>query len=512
MTLLEKIQPSPCVASGAMLAHEVTATPLPQLHWVARSHTLAQALGLRPEQLADDDTLQLLGGNRPPRHGSSVATVYSGHQFGHWAGQLGDGRALLLGELNTPQGPMEVQLKGAGRTPYSRMGDGRAVLRSSIREFLASEAMHGLGIPTTRALALVGSPQPVQRETTETAAVVTRVAPSFLRFGHVEHHSYNRQHDVLQRLADHVIDHHYPECREASHPLNRGGRMQPYAALLASVAQATAELMAQWQAVGFCHGVMNTDNMSLLGLTLDYGPFQFMDGFDPNHICNHTDTGGRYAYSNQPEVARWNLFALAQALLPLIGEPDNALAALEPYPGQFEQAYNARMAAKLGLGPAECTASTPELVAHTLSLLAAERVDYTLFWRLLAEWVRAGEPMPRSGEPDHPAPDSAPAMTGLANLFQNQPKLVAYLNQYQEQTKHGNHAEKSLLMLKTSPKFVLRNHLAQTAIEQAQAGSYTMVNDLLAVLQTPFDEHPAHTAWAGLPPDWAANIHISCSS
>ena len=459
MSLIERLQPSRCVANGVMLARDVAATPLPQPHWVAQSHALAHELGLDPEHLGGDETLQLLSGNRPPRHGPSMASVYSGHQFGHWAGQLGDGRALLLGELQSPQGTLEVQLKGAGRTPYSRMGDGRAVLRSSIREMLASEAMHGLGIPTTRALALVGSPQPVQRETVETAAVVTRVAPSFLRFGHVEHHSYNHQHEVLKRLADHLIDHHYPHCREANHRIHRGGRLQPYAALLASVAQATAELMAQWQAVGFCHGVMNTDNMSLLGLTLDYGPFQFMDGFDPNHICNHTDTAGRYAYRNQPEIARWNLFALAQAMLPLIGEPDDALAALEPYPAKFERAYNDRMAAKLGLMPAECNASTPELVTRTLSLLASQRVDYTLFWRSLAHWVKAGEPLPHTQH--H-------TLEPLLGLFNESSALSPYLQFYSEQTGHANQAEKANLMLKRIVKSqsVLKSNLLKDIMRE----------------------------------------------
>ena len=288
-------------------------TPLPAPYPVAHSPEVARLLGLDPAWLATEDALQLFSGNALPAGGDTLASVYSGHQFGVWAGQLGDGRALLLGE--TAQG-WEIQLKGAGRTPYSRMGDGRAVLRSSIREFLCSEAMHALGIPTTRALCLMGSPAPVLRESVETAAVLTRVAPSFIRFGHFEHFAARGQTTELRQLADYVIDRYYPACRTTP---DFGGNA--YAALLQAVAQRTAELIAQWQAVGFCHGVMNTDNMSILGLTIDYGPFQFLDTFAPGHICNHSDTQGRYAFDRQPGVAYWNLLCLGQALHPLHQQP-----------------------------------------------------------------------------------------------------------------------------------------------------------------------------------------------
>ncbi len=284
-------------------------TPLPAPYWVGHSAAVANTLGLTPDWTSNEEWLAALSGNRVLAGSDPLATVYSGHQFGVWAGQLGDGRALLLGET---EGGLEIQLKGAGRTPYSRMGDGRAVLRSSIREFLCSEAMHGLGIATTRALCVTGSDAPVRREEIETAAVVTRVAPSFIRFGHFEHFAANDRMDELRHLADFVIDSFYPACR---HTEKFAGN--PYAALLEAVSERTAALLAQWQAVGFCHGVMNTDNMSILGLTLDYGPFQFLDGYDPAHICNHSDTQGRYAYARQPNIAYWNLFCLGQALLHL---------------------------------------------------------------------------------------------------------------------------------------------------------------------------------------------------
>ena len=292
-------------------------TPLPDPRWVAWSPSVAADLGLPTGWMDSTEAAEVFTGNRLLPGSRPLASVYSGHQFGHWAGQLGDGRAIWLGEIDTPTGPQELQLKGAGLTPYSRMGDGRAVLRSSIREFLCSEAMHGLGIPTTRALALTASPAPVVRETVETAAVVTRVAPSFIRFGHFEHFSAAGRIDELRRLADFVIDHHYPACRQ-------GGN--PYAALLEAVSARTAELLAQWQAVGFCHGVMNTDNMSILGLTIDYGPFQFLDAYVPGHICNHSDSAGRYAFSRQPNIAYWNLFCLGQALLPLMDDQQQAIA------------------------------------------------------------------------------------------------------------------------------------------------------------------------------------------
>jgi uncharacterized protein YdiU (UPF0061 family) len=353
------------------------AQSLPSPYWVGRSYAVARALGLGDQWLEGEAALQALTGNALLPGSQSLASVYSGHQFGQWAGQLGDGRALLLGEmrdaLNQPQ---EIQLKGAGRTPYSRMGDGRAVLRSSIREFLCSEAMHGLGIATTRALCVTGSDAPVRREEIETAAVVTRVAPSFIRFGHFEHFAYNGMTQELKKLADYVIERFYPDCKEAENP---------YAALLQAVSERTAKMIAQWQAVGFCHGVMNTDNMSILGLTMDYGPFQFLDAFDPNHICNHSDDRGRYAYNKQPNIAYWNLFCLGQALLPLIspdGEPDLAVAALEPYKTIFPLELHGRMLGKLGLPQASAAESSKAVIEGILKLLAQDKVDYTIFWRL----------------------------------------------------------------------------------------------------------------------------------
>jgi uncharacterized protein YdiU (UPF0061 family) len=456
---------------------------LPAPYWIGRNQAAARELGLEPAWFESQAALESFTGNQTPAGAEPLASVYSGHQFGQWAGQLGDGRAILLGELDTAAGGVELQLKGAGRTPYSRMGDGRAVLRSSIREYLCSEAMHALGIPTTRALCVTGSDAKVRREEIETAAVVTRTAPSFIRFGHFEHFSYTDQHAQLKTLADYVIDKFYPACRDAA---------QPYAALLEAVSERTAHLMAAWQAVGFCHGVMNTDNMSILGLTIDYGPFQFMDAFEPGHVCNHSDNQGRYAYNRQPNMAYWNLFCLGQALLPLMDDQEQALAALESYKTVFPEALEARMRAKLGLPDSQADDSA--LVDNTFKLLAANRVDYTIFWRRLCGMT------PQSGhEP-------------LRELFFDGESFNAWALQYSERLTHVDNALRADLMLRNNPKFVLRNHLGEQAIRAAKLKDFSGVDTLLRLLQTPFDEHPGHDSFADFPPEWAAGIEISCSS
>ena len=472
---------------GSDFYTELRPTPLPSPHWVGTSHSVAQLLGLPEGWHQSEEALQALTGNQVLAGSTPLASVYSGHQFGVWAGQLGDGRAILLGEL---AGGHEIQLKGAGRTPYSRMGDGRAVLRSSIREFLCSEAMHGLGIPTSRALCITGSPGLVRREELETAAVVTRVAPSFVRFGHFEHFAANDQEEQLRTLANYVIDRYYPECRSPEATSPWGGN--PYAALLHSVSERTAQLMAQWQAVGFCHGVMNTDNMSILGLTLDYGPFQFLDAFVPGHICNHSDHHGRYAYNRQPNIAYWNLFCLAQALLPLIEDQDTALAALESYKTVFPDAFMAQMHKKLGLTQAQD--SSEALVEPLLQLLAQNAVDYTIFWRRLSHAVAEGQFEP------------------VRDLFADRAAFDAWLLSYSELLALEDKALAADLMLNSNPKFVLRNHLGEQAIRAAKGGDFSELATLQRLLERPFDEHPGHEAYADFPPDWASSISISCSS
>jgi len=474
-------------ALGPAFFTELQPTPLPSAHLVCANPRLAGELGLAADLLASADAVAAFTGNLALEGSRPLASVYSGHQFGVWAGQLGDGRAILLGEVQTAAGPQELQLKGSGRTPYSRMGDGRAVLRSSIREFLGSEAMQALGIPTTRALCVTGSPAPVRREEVETAAVVTRTSPSFVRFGHFEHFSARGQEGELRRLADYVIDRFYPACRATDRFAGNA-----YAAFLEQVSERTASLVARWQAVGFCHGVMNTDNMSILGLTIDYGPFQFLDAFDPGHICNHSDEQGRYAYNRQPNVAYWNLFCLGQALLPLIGDQELALAALASYKTVFPRELQARLGEKLGLAAADDT--DRPLVEGILALLAADRVDYTIFWRRLSRHV--------AGEQVEPVRD----------LFLQRDAFDHWLRQYYERLMRETRSEAAARMLSTNPKYVLRNHLGELAIRQAKLGDHSEVQTLLALVQAPFGDHPGHEDKAAFPPDWATQIEISCSS
>ncbi|WP_443093271.1 protein adenylyltransferase SelO [Duganella lactea] len=461
-------------------------TPLPSPYLVALSAPAARLIGLTPDELAA--SLDTLIGNAVPERAQPLAAVYSGHQFGVWAGQLGDGRAILFGDVATAEGPMELQWKGAGLTPYSRMGDGRAVLRSSIREFLCSEAMHALGIPTSRALSVAGSDQGVMRETVETAAVVVRMAPSFVRFGSFEHWYYRKKNDELKVLADYVIDRFYPSLRAADNP---------YAALLEEVTRRTAHLIAQWQAVGFMHGVMNTDNMSIVGLTLDYGPFGFMEAFDANHICNHTDQQGRYSYANQPQIGHWNCYALAQALLPLIGDVDATQAALDVYQPEFARKMDELLHAKLGLTVLAQHAEDDRALCDDLFAML-QGVDFTLFFRRLSG-VRAAD---ASG--DEP----------LRDLFIERPVFDAWAERYRARLRaeESDDAQRTVAMNQTNPKYVLRNYLAQVAIEKAQNKDFSEVERLLAVLRRPYDEQPEHEHYAALPPDWASHLEVSCSS
>jgi uncharacterized protein YdiU (UPF0061 family) len=463
-------------------------TPLPSPYFIAASAPAAALLGLDPEKLAQEDFVGVFTGNKVAVRSQPLSAVYSGHQFGVWAGQLGDGRAIVLGDLPTPDGQMEVQLKGAGLTPYSRMGDGRAVLRSSIREFLCSEAMAALGIPTTRALMMTGSNQRVMRETVETAAVVTRMAPTFVRFGSFEHWHYSNKQDELRLLADYVIKNWYPEFT---------GAANPYKELLAEVTRRTARMIAGWQAVGFMHGVMNTDNMSILGLTLDYGPFGFMEAFDANHICNHTDQGGRYSYANQVPVGHWNCYALGNALLPLIGTPEDTEEALDQYRPAFGARLDELLHAKLGL--LDVREGDEALFDDMFKLLQANHADFTLFFRRLGDLLLDG-----GLEQDAP----------LRDLFIDREAFDAWAVQYRARLRAENSRDEQrrAAMHRANPKYVLRNYLAQSAIEQAQNGDYSGVHKLLAILERPFDEQPENEAYAALPPDWAAHLEVSCSS
>jgi serine/tyrosine/threonine adenylyltransferase len=473
----------------------VKPTPVPQPRWVLRNGALATQWGLDPAWLDSDDALRVFAGNALLPGGGPTATVYSGHQFGAWAGQLGDGRALLLGDLKHQGQRTELQLKGAGLTPYSRMGDGRAVLRSSLREYLASEAMHALGVPTTRALALVRSPLPVYREREETAAIVTRSAPSFVRFGHFEHFAHHNMPEALHALIDHVCHDLWPDLGQSLEGDER------VAAMLARVAQRSAELVAAWQCMGFCHGVLNTDNMSVLGLTLDYGPFQWMDAHDPGHICNHSDSSGRYAYAQQPTVVHWNLQALAVALSRAV-ERDQVLAdALSVYAPHYAQGLRQTMLRKLGLGALDERAV--DLIHRWFDLLAEQGGDHTRSHRALSEALRD-----TTGDwPEDPPQAVSDALNRPAALNAWwADALVVWRGQA------ASPAALGATLCGVNPRFVLRNHMAQEAINAAEHGDISVAERLLEVLQTPFETHPNETAWANEVPAWAAGLSVSCSS
>ncbi len=462
-------------------------TPVPEPYLVACNPDALGLLGLPPAAAGSNAFIEIFSGNAALPGADPLAALYAGHQFGHYVPQLGDGRAILLGEVVHASGSRwEVQLKGAGRTPYSRGGDGRAVLRSSIREYLCSEAMHGLGIPTTRALCIIGTDLPVHRESVETGALVTRLAPSFIRFGSFEVFYYRSQHDEIRILADFTLEHYFPELLDEP---------KPHVALLREATTRTARLMAQWQAVGFCHGVMNTDNMSILGLTLDYGPYGFMEAYDPGWVCNHSDHDGRYAYDQQPQIGAWNCTCLAQALLPLM-ELDDARDALSGYGEVFATEYMRLMCAKLGLPFEE--ASAP-LVNDLLDLMAKNRTDYAILFRALAGF------------------DSSAGATnsGLRDLFLSREAFDAWAKAYGERLRAvgSRDADRAARMNRVNPKYVLRNYLAETAIRKARdERDFSEIERLRSLLSRPFDEQPEFEDYAKEPPDWAKEIAVSCSS
>lgn len=497
---------------GESFFTRVAPAPLADPYLVAASGPACRLVGVDPQRLQSAPAVAVLAGNALLPGSRPLAAVYAGHQFGVWAGRLGDGRALLLGDTQghdrgqfsalagsdqalLDSDRWELQLKGSGKTPYSRMGDGRAVLRSSIREFLCSEAMAALGIPTTRALAVVGSDVPVFREDVETAAVTLRMSPTFVRFGSFEYFYYFKKHDELKVLADYVVDRFFPHL---------AGQEDRYAAFLAEVTARTARLIAKWQAVGFCHGVMNTDNMSILGLTIDYGPFGFLDAFDADHICNHSDDSGRYAYARQPEIGEWNCYALGQALVPLIGSTQATEQALQGYRAAFQEEFLLQMRAKLGLQGSE-----PEdagLVERLFAMLDRSHADFTLFFRGLG------------GVGKDDANRDAPVRDLCLDREDCDRWLADYRARLQAQSRPDEQRRQA--MDRVNPRFVLRNYLAEAAIRQATQAlgdppgerRFTETSRLAEVLSRPFDEQPANGQYAALPPDWANAIEVSCSS
>jgi len=444
--------------------------------------TVASLINLSPNDFSDADFVRYFSGAHALPDSSSYASVYSGHQFGQWAGQLGDGRTLTLGQVRGTQNKLfDLQLKGSGQTPYSRFGDGRAVLRSSIREYLGAEALFGLGIPTTRSLCLIGTGEKVRREQWEPGAMITRVSESFIRFGHFEHFFYHfKSSDYLQLLLNHVIQTYFPSLHPTSPDL-----------WLQEVVKRSATLVAQWQSIGFCHGVLNTDNMSILGETLDYGPFGFLEAFDPNWVCNHSDHDGRYAYNQQPHIFKWNLMALAYALSPLIDRKKGAEIVAE-FDGYFKTSYHQLMTQKLGLDANNTDDIT--LLYALLDLMSAQKSDYTLTFRRLVEAIKGD-------------------CSNWLALFKAPETALQWLERY---LKRVTPLDKPLLcnhLRQSNPKYILRNWVAEYVIRQVETQqNYDCISQILALLHDPYSEHPQFEYFSTLPPDGYQEISISCSS
>ena len=511
---LRDLPGDPEVAPGVRQVHgalwsrvEPTGVSSPEL--VAWSRDVAQRLGFSDDDVLSPEFAQVFGGNAVWPGMQPFAANYGGHQFGHWAGQLGDGRAISLGEMINAAGERwELQLKGAGPTPYSRTADGRAVLRSSVREFLCSEAMHHLGIPTTRALSLVTTGDQVVRDMfydghprEETGAIVCRVAPSFIRFGNFELPASRGDVVLLRQLADFCIARDFPELRTTS------GNAPPYAEWFGQICERTARMVAGWMRVGFVHGVMNTDNMSILGLTIDYGPYGWIDDFDPDWTPNTTDAHGRrYRFGWQPKIAYWNLTRLAQALSALFDDVEILRAGLQRYTDAFVAADRDNIARKLGLG--HCRDEDVALMQDLHGLLQSAEVDMTIFFRALAD-----------------IDIQAPSLTPMADAFYDADKRIAsepefndWLARYAARARGDElgAAARRERMQAANPRYVLRNYLAQQAIDRADAGDFGGIRELLDLLRRPYDDQPGRESFAARRPDWARHkagcSMLSCSS
>jgi uncharacterized protein YdiU (UPF0061 family) len=484
----------------------------PQL--VAYSQEVAELLGLSPEDCESDDFTQVFVGNRLLPGMEPYATCYGGHQFGVWAGQLGDGRAINLGEAVNRRGEhWTLQLKGAGDTPYSRTADGLAVLRSSIREFLCSEAMHHLGVPTTRALSVIMTGEEVIRDMfyngnprPEPGAVVCRVAPSFTRFGNFQIFAARGEIDVLKKLLDYTIRTDFPHLGEPS--------LDVYLKWFEEVCRRTADMIVHWQRVGFVHGVMNTDNMSVLGLTIDYGPYGWLENYDPGWTPNTTDSAEhRYRFGNQPQIAFWNLGQLANAIYPLIEQVEPLQQAINSYIETFEPGWQTMVAAKLGLNVYN-PATDDELNTELLILLQLVETDMTIFYRKLAQLDMDAE---LSNEAlMEPLMDAYYVPEQLTEDYKT--RLCNWLRSYIKRVQSAGiaNAERIKAMNAANPKYVLRNYLAQLAIDKAEQGDFSMVNELLELLRHPYDEQPGKEEFAVKRPDWARRrpgcSMLSCSS
>ncbi|GAA0786114.1 protein adenylyltransferase SelO [Marinobacterium sediminicola] len=461
--------------------------PLKHGHLIAFSPEVARLLDLDPCSINSDQLVSYSEGTAHWPGVDPLAMKYTGHQFGVYNPDLGDGRGLLLGEVVNGRGVRyDLHLKGAGKTAFSRFGDGRAVLRSSIREYLAGEAMSGLGIPTTRALCLFGSEQHTMRNGMEPCAMLLRVSPCHIRFGHFEYFFYSGQHEDLRKLADYCLGRFFPHLTESD---------QPYRAMYREVLERTARLVASWQAYGFVHGVLNTDNMSLIGETFDYGPYTFLDHYEPHHVANKNDHEARYAFSKQPSIVLWNLAALAQAMLPLVERADLETE-LDRFDGVYQAHYLERMKARLGLLSVE--PSDGQLIKDLESIWREQHIDHNRFLRALTEWQLAGDAQYRE----------------LLAFCSRPQALVDWLERYRLRTEEEASSPpiRRQQMRSVNPRFILRNYMAEEAIREAHQGDYRPLQDLLPLLRHPSDQHPGFERYAGPRPEWAEALFLTCSS
>jgi uncharacterized protein YdiU (UPF0061 family) len=446
---------------------------------------LVEELKLPAQWFKDDALLPVLFSNDSELTRFSMAQKYGGHQFGGWNPDLGDGRGLLLGEWVTGSGQRwDLHLKGAGPTPYSRFADGRAVLRSTIREYLASEALFHLGIPSSRALCLITSEEPVYREKQEWGAMLIRVCQSHIRFGHFEYFYHSQQKDKLDKLFQYCLKHHFSHCQKTAYP---------HLGMLQNIVADTASLIAKWQAYGFNHGVMNTDNMSIHGITFDFGPYAFLDDFNPGFVSNHSDHAGRYAFDQQPGVGLWNLNALAHAFTPYLSV-EQIQSALGHYELILQNDYAELMCSKLGLKTGD--KNNQPVVNQWLDLMAQDKRDYSLSFRLLCDFdVHGGNRALR----DHFVDTKT-----FSHWAENYTALLLSQNIQQAQRQRS--------MKQYNPNYLLRNYLAQLAIDDAEQGDFTKFDTLLEVLRDPFGDEPAYAQYAKPPPRWGKHLEISCSS
>jgi uncharacterized protein YdiU (UPF0061 family) len=470
------------------LSSEVKPIKLLNSRLAVFNHNLATELNLPFEWQLEAELFKALYADDGVLNKGSVAQKYGGHQFGHWNPELGDGRGLLLAEVIDEQDqPWDLHLKGAGPTPYSRFADGRAVLRSTIREYLASEALHYLGIPTSRALCLITSDEPVYREKQEQAAKMIRVCQSHLRFGHFEYFYHSKQPQKLQNLFDYCFKYHFKECTKAD---------SPYLAMLEKIGPDTAKLIAKWQAFGFNHGVMNTDNMSIHGITFDYGPYAFLDDFEPTFICNHSDPKGRYSFDSQPGVGLWNLNALAQTFTPYL-KIEDIKQALSTYEPTLLKEYSGLMHNKLGLVPDSSKGKANTHIINTwLDILAVEKKDYSATFRQLSQF------------------DIFSENQSLRDQFINRERFDEWAKHYSLALMEQGISQtlRQAKMRRHNPHILLRNYLTQQVIDRAEEGNFEMFHQFIAALEKPYEEIEEYQKFSVPPPDWGKQLEISCSS